>query len=348
MVRDKSWVGRFFLRFTLLIFAGALLLIGEQIFMIIPRRVIEFTLCLISLALSNLHGQIIKVTLLGTGSPPPVMERFGPSILVEAGEQKFLFDAGRGALLRLTQTNVKYKDIQGIFFTHLHSDHVVGFPDLWLTGWLTSQRIVPLQVWGPKGTKTMMSNLEKAFEFDIKARISDNTGVPAGVVIKAVDIEESVVFEKNGVKITAFEVDHERVKPAFGYRIDYSGRSVVLSGDTRFSENLIRYSKGVDLLIHEVVSPEVLTRMKFPATLAKTIIGYHTTPEQAGELFSLVKPKMAIFSHIIQPNATEQDIIPPTRKTYTGAVELGEDLMVIEVGENIEIRRPSAKARNNI
>ncbi|HEY8561103.1 MAG TPA: MBL fold metallo-hydrolase [Pyrinomonadaceae bacterium] len=311
--------------------------------MTISCRLINVVLFIILIASNNTLAQTITVTLLGTGSPPPVMERFGPSILVEAGEQKFIFDAGRGVLQRLRQADVQYKDIQGVFFTHLHSDHVVGFPDLWLTGWLTGQRIAPLQVWGPKGTKKMVSNLEKAFEFDIEARISDNTGLPSGVVIKAVDIKEGVVFEKNAVKITAFEVDHERVKPAFGYRIDYAGRSAVLSGDTRYSENLIRYSKGVDLLIHEVVSPEALARMKFPAALAKTIIDYHTTPERAGEIFSLVKPRMAIFSHIIQPNAAEQDIIPPTRKTYAGAVELGEDLMVIEVGEKIEIRRPSAK-----
>jgi ribonuclease Z len=311
--------------------------------MIIFRRLIEFALCLTFLALNNVQGQTIKVTLLGTGSPLPVMERFGPSILVEAGGQKFLFDAGRGALQRLRQADVKYKEIQGVFFTHLHSDHVVGFPDLWLTGWLTGQRTTPLLVWGPKGTKQMMSNLEKAFEFDIKARISDDTGAPVGVVIIAEEIKEGVAFEKYGVKITAFDVDHGRVRPAFGYRIDYAGRSIVLSGDTRYSENLIRYSKGVDLLIYEVVSPEVLARMNFPAKLAKTIIEYHTTPEQAGEIFSLVKPRMAIFSHIIQPIANEQDIIPPTRKTYTGAVELGEDLMVIEVGEKIEIRKPSAK-----
>lgn len=310
--------------------------------MIIFRKLIGFALCFIFLALIDVQGQIIKVTLLGTGSPSPVMERFGPSILVEAGEQKFLFDAGRGALQRLTQTNVKYREIQGVFFTHLHSDHVVGFPDLWLTGWLTGQRIAPLQVWGPKGTKKMMSNLEKAFEVDIKIRIGDKAS-PAGVVIKAEDIKEGVVFEKNGVKITAFEVDHTLVKHAFGYRIDYIGRSVVLSGDTRYSENLIRYSKGVDLLIHEVVSPEAIARMKFPAELAKNIIGQHTTPEQAAAIFSLVKPRMAIFSHIILPTATEQDIIPLTRKNYTGAVELGEDLMVIEVGEKIEIHRPSAK-----
>lgn len=311
--------------------------------MTIVRKLFAFTLCIFFLAASAAQGQTIKVTLLGTGSPPPVIERFGPSILVEAGEQKFLFDTGRGALLRLTQANVKYKDIQGVFFTHLHSDHVVGFADLWITGWLTGQRSAPLQVWGPKGTKKMMSHIQKAFEFDIKARISDNTGSPAGVLIEFEQIKEGVVFENTGVKITAFEVDHGPVKPAFGYRIDYAGRSVVLSGDTRYSENLIRYSKDVDLLIHEVVSPETLVRMKFPADLINTIVRYHTTPEQAGELFSRVKPKMAVFSHIIHPNATEQEIIPATRKAYDGVVVLGKDLMVVEVGEQVEIRNPSAR-----
>ena len=314
--------------------------------MITLRRLMAFASCFVFLALGNAQGQTIKVTLLGTGSPLPAIERFGPSILVEAGDQKFLFDAGRGALQRLTQAKVKYREIQGLFFTHLHSDHVVGFPDLWLTGWLTGQRVTPLLVWGPTGTKKMTANLEKAFEYDIKARISDNTGASNGIAIKAGDIKEGVIFEENGVKITAFDVDHGRVKPALGYRIDYAGRSVVLSGDTRRSENLIRHSRGVDLLIHEVVSPEVLARMNFPAELSKTIIDYHTTPEQAGEIFSVVKPRMAIFSHIIQPIATEKDILPLVRKNYTGAVELGEDLMVIDVGEEIRIQRFEKDRRN--
>lgn len=312
--------------------------------MIIFRSITRLTFSLLFLACTYAQGQVIKVTLLGTGTPQPVMERFGPGILVEAGGQSFLFDAGRGTLQRLTQVNVKNRELQGVFFTHLHSDHVVGFPDLWLTGWLTSQRTTPLQVWGPAGTREMIANLEKAFAFDIKIRISDDKAAADGVVINAVDIKEGVVYEKNGVKITAFEVDHAPVKPAFGYRIDYSGRSVVLSGDTRYSENLIRYSQGVDLLIHEVASPETLGRLNYPPERAKGIVGHHTTPEEAGKIFSLVKPRMAIFSHIVPPTATEQDILPPTRKHYSGPVALGEDLMEIEVGERIEIRRPAARA----
>jgi ribonuclease Z len=280
------------------------------------------------------------VTLLGTGAPPPVMNRFGPSTLVEAGGQKFLFDAGRGALQRLAQLKVRWQQVDGVFLTHLHSDHVVGFPDLWLTGWLVGRgRDRPVQVWGPRGTRKMMSHLEQAYEFDIRIRLYDDRAAPDGVVLLAEDIREGVVFEKGGVRITAFEVDHKPVKPAFGYRIDYGGRSVVLSGDTRVSENLIRHAQGVDLLIHEVVSPETFQRAGVHPERARTVIEHHVTPEQAGEVFTRIQPKLAVYSHIVQPIATEQDLIPPTRKTYAGPVEVGEDLMVIEVGEKIQVRR---------
>jgi ribonuclease Z len=306
----------------------------------IVRRVIGIALFVVVLVPPAAQGQDIKVTLLGTGCPPPVMNRFGPSTLVEAGGQKFVFDAGRGALQRLRQLKVQWQDVQGVFLTHLHSDHVVGFPDLWLTGWLTGRRNVPLQVWGPRGTRKMMSHLEQAYEFDIRIRLYDDRAAPDGVVILAEDISEGVVYEKGGVKITVFEVDHTPVKPAFGYRIDYAGRSVVLSGDTRVSENLIRYAQGVDVLVHEVAAPETFQRAGVPPELAKSVVAHHTTPEQAGEVFARTKPKLAVYSHISLPTATEQDLIPPTRKTYAGPLELGEDLMVIEVGEKIEVQRP--------
>ncbi len=133
----------------------------------------------------------IRVTLLGTGCPPAVMHRFGPSILVEAGDKKLLFDAGRGAMQRLVQIGVQWKDVQGVFLTHLHSDHVVGFPDLWLTGWLVVPgRTVPLRVWGPSGTASMMSHLEQAFDYDVRIRESDEHTSPEGVRILAKDVGE--------------------------------------------------------------------------------------------------------------------------------------------------------------
>jgi len=186
----------------------------------------------------------------------------------------------------------------------------------------------------------MMSHLEQAFDYDIKIRLYDDRPPPDGVIIFAKDIKEGVVYEQDGVKVTAFEVDHKPVKPAFGYRIDYGGRSVVLSGDTGFSENLIRYARGVDLLVHDVVSPESLSRAEYHVERAKAILSHHVTPLQAGEIFSQVKPKMAIYSHIVLPSAMEQELIAPARKTYSGPLEVGEDMMVIEVGERIEVRRP--------
>lgn len=287
----------------------------------------------------------IKVTLLGTGTPPPVMNRFGPSILVEAGNKKLLFDAGRGSMQRLMQTGVRWQDVQGVFFTHLHSDHVVGFPDLWLTGWLVVPgRSLPLHVWGPRGTADMVSHIEKAFAYDVHMRESDEHAPEEGVRIIAKDIEEGVVYDEGGVKVTAFEVDHGLVRPAFGYRIDYANRSIVLSGDTRFSENLIRHARGVDLLIHEVIAPDSLRRFGVPPERFKAIVARHTTPEKAAEVFNATKPRLALYSHIGDPGATAQEVIPPTRLTYSGPLELGEDLMVIEVGEKVTVRKSTQRA----
>lgn len=310
--------------------------------MLLPnlRRTLGIAIVLAACMWPAAHGQEIKVTLLGTGTPAPVMNRFGPSILVEAGSQKFLFDAGRGALQRLTQIKLPWRDVQGVFLTHLHSDHLVGLPDLWLTGWLVSQRGAPLALWGPKGTRQMVSHLEQAFEYDIKIRVFDDHAAPDGALIVVEEVSNGFVYEKDGVKVTAFDVDHAPVTPAFGYRIDYAGRSVVLSGDTRLSENLIRFAQGADLLVHEVAVPETYRRAGIAPELAKSRIAHHTSPEQAGEVFARTKPRLAVYSHIGLPSATEQDIVPPTRKTYAGALEVGEDLMVIEVGDKITVRRP--------
>jgi ribonuclease Z len=159
------------------------------------------------------------------------------------------------------------------------------------------------------------------------------------------DISEGVVYEKDGVKVTAFEVDHAPVKPAFGYRIDYAGRSIVLSGDTRVSENLMRHAQGVDVLVHEVFASATLERAGVPPGRAKNIVAYHTTPEQAGEVFARLKPRLAVYSHICMPNATEQDLLPATRKTYAGPLQLGEDLMAIDIGETIVVRKPAPVSR---
>jgi ribonuclease Z len=283
-------------------------------------------------------GQSLRVTLLGTGSPQPTMDRFGPSILVEAGEKKLLFDCGRGAAQRIEQIRIPFTQIDALFLTHLHSDHVVGIADLWLTGWARGRK-VPLEVWGPAGTKEMMAHLKEAFQFDIQIRQQDDKLPALAVDVRAKDIEQGVAYDSGGIKVTAFTVDHGPVKPALGYRIDFAGHSVVLSGDTRYSENLIRFSHGTDVLIHEVIDPEAF-RAKNPSMSEerfRAIAGHHTTAEQAGTIFSRVKPKLAVYSHIVPGDAT--GLVPLTRKTYSGPLQVGEDLMTIDIGEGVVVHR---------
>jgi ribonuclease Z len=284
---------------------------------------------------SSAFCQNFTVTLLGTGNPRPAITRFGPSILVQAGGQNLLFDCGRGSTMRLYQ--LKVDRIDGLFLTHLHSDHTVGIPDFWLTGWVMGRKM-PLRVWGPRGTQEMMKHLQEAYAFDIHMRRDVDEKRPAeGVEIQAKDIEQGIVYDNGGVKVTAFLVDHGLVKPAFGYRIDSGGHSVVLSGDTRYSENLIRYSQGADVLIHEVIDAKAyaaLANSYTPEEKAR-VLAHHTTAEEAGNIFTKVTPKLAVYSHIVPPDAP--NLVPDTRKTYSGPLEVGEDLMSIEIGKEIQV-----------
>ena len=283
----------------------------------------------------------IKVTLLGTGMPPPTMRQFGMSTLVEAGEKTFLFDCGRGALQRLAQVEISTNAIDSLFLTHLHSDHLVGIPDLWLLGWVGG-RESPFVVQGPEGTQEMMSHLEKAFQFDIRIRRDEVEELPAqGIEIVTTELGEGVVYDDGGVKVIAFLVDHGPVRPAFGYRIDYEGRSVVLSGDTTYSDNLIKHSQGTDLLVHEAIAPKARRARTGGANpeRSRRIMSYHTTPEQAGEVFRHIKPKLAVFSHVPNAPGAADEIMTGTQGVYTGPVEMGEDLMTLDVGDRVQMQR---------
>jgi ribonuclease Z len=279
----------------------------------------------------------IKVTLLGTGNPQPLMERFGPSILVQAGSENLLFDAGRGCLQRLRQLKLEYNKINALFLTHLHSDHIVGLPDLWLSGWLVSKRAIPLKVFGPTGSDEMVEHLQKAFAYDISIRIEDDKAPAEGSKLMVTEISQGIVYEKNGVKVIAFKVDHGIIAPAFGYRIEYNGHSVVLSGDTKYSENLIHFAKGADVLIHEVIIA--------PDSLSKTDVKYnvlihHTTPEQAAQVFNKVQPKLAVYSHIVKLyERNEQEIVNKTKASYSGQIIMGEDLMILSIGDIVTITK---------
>ena len=257
---------------------------------LMPLIVLFLSLYMLDHISAATHSDAIRVTLLGTGTPFPNAERFGSAILVEVAGKKLLFDCGRGVVIRLAQAQISPKDIDGLFLTHLHSDHVVGIPDLWLSGWLLG-RERPLPIWGPLGTHSMAEHLAQAFGFDIRIRQAAPDPLPVkGVTLDAKEIAQGEIYNDGSTQVSAFLVDHGTVKPAFGYRLDSAGHSVVISGDTKFCQNLVDFATGADCLIHVAWSAD----WKNPTPPSKRSIA---SAEDAGRVFAIVKPKLGVVYH---------------------------------------------------
>jgi ribonuclease Z len=288
-----------------------------------------------------------RVTLLGTGTPIPRPDRFGPSTLIEAGEHTVLIDAGRGATMRLFQLGIPIGRIDALLLTHFHSDHTVGIPDLWLTGWLSSHfgnRRQPFRVIGPTGTRTLMQHLEAAYRRDIDIRVEDEKLSREYVAISVTEFKkDGLVYQAGDMRVIAFTVDHgDAIKPAYGYKIEYQGRSAVISGDTRFNANVLQYGRGADLLIHEVA---MARSQLLGEPYIQRIVNHHTSPQEAGRVFTQTNPKLAAFTHLVMLASekiaapTEKELIAATRETYQGPLEVGEDLMSFEIADRVVVRR---------
>lgn len=290
----------------------------------------------------------IKLTFLGTGAPRPSHDRYGPAILVEAGEHKVMVDAGPGMRERLFQAGgfEMLTKVDHLLITHLHFDHTISAPGLWLTGWLFGRK-VPMYVFGPEGTSAMMQNFQDAYAWDIEYR--KVVGVhAAGAELIATDIEPGVFFNKGGLKITAFNVEHMPINietgeslglegATLGYRIDYMGRSVLFSGDTRSTSasDIIPAGKGVDVLIHETQVPAPGDSPE--AKLANVSLVVHTTPEQVAYIFEQTKPRLGVYSHIIPPEIQSEELLAMT--PYEGDMLVAEDLMTLTIGDEITVGR---------
>lgn len=287
------------------------------------------------------------VTLLGTGSPVLTMDRMGNSTLVQAGGLDLVFDAGRGAAVRLRQAGVGPGDVDATFITHFHSDHINGLADMWMMGYIPAigARAGAFQLYGPTGTADLGSGLMQAYKQDAVVRMADGEVKPETIGIQTHEFaQDGVVFEQNGVKVTMFTVDHdpaEAIVPAVGYRVDYNGNSMLVSGDTRPAETVVQHGTGVDVLIHEVAD--------FPDPALPVIQGvyaHHTSPQQAGEIFTRTRPELAVYSHIVNgvpPNVPTQPIetiIERTRQTYDGPLVVGEDLMSFTISGGAVTQNP--------
>ena len=276
----------------------------------------------------------IMVTLLGTGSPVLETRRSGPSTLVQAGGFNLLFDAGRGSAVRLMQAGVPLGQIDALFITHFHSDHVNGLSDIWMTGYMrnaTGGRETPLQTYGPTGTKQMADYLMLAFQADTAVKVDGGQIPPGAETIKSHEFEtEGVIFDQGGVRVKAFKVNH--IEPSYGYRVDYGGKSVLISGDTRFDQNLIDNGEGVDLLVLQV---------RYRPLGANS--GARISPEEGGRVFAATGTRMGVYTHIVLQGdgKTEAQMLAAlearTRKTYGGPLVLGEDLQRFVIRDEISV-----------
>ncbi len=280
------------------------------------------------------YADYMRVTLLGTGSPRPSVERSGPAVLVEVGGKYLLFDTGRGVVQRLQQLDIRISEIHHAFLTHLHSDHISALDDVWLTGWIY-QREKPLNIYGPMGTKSFVGHMQESYAFDVQLRnqyagLDLNSGL-----ITTNEIKPGVIFSENGIKVTAFLVNHKPVDPAYGYRIDFGDSSVVISGDTTYSQNLIDHSQDIDLLIHEIMSVKHKILDNNPRL--QKIQRYHTNTQQLTKVLNEVEPGVAVLTHVILVGVDEDQVLQQVTDKYTGDLYMGEDLMSFEVGSSIKV-----------
>lgn len=296
----------------------------------------------------------LHVALCGTGSPLPNPVRAGPCNVVIAGKHIFVVDIGEGGGRNINMMGIPLGKIEGVFLTHFHSDHIDGMGPLMLGRWTSGTNASPLPVHGATGVDQVVAGFNAAYKIDNGYRTGHHgpaIAPPGGAGATAVPFalpeagkgDIVVVLERDGLKVTAIRVDHGPVKPAVGYRFDYQGRSIVISGDTSKSASLIAASKGADLLVHEALQPELVKMMtagldakgmKNMAQITRDILNYHTTPEEAAEVAQSAGVKQLVLSHIV-PAIPSKFFYPAflgdAPKRFKGPLMMGEDGMMFSL-----------------
>jgi len=275
------------------------------------------------------HKERTEVILLGTGTPYPDPNTAGPATAVVVGKRVFLFDAGVGVMRRMNAAGLPISGPEAVFITHLHSDHTLGYDDLILTSWIM-RRVSPLQVYGPPGLRQMTRNLIAAYAEDIQVRTYGlEREIAGGYRVAVHEIKSGVVYDRDGVRITAIRVPHGSWKEAYGYRVDTPDRTIVISGDTRPSEALMRAATGVDVLVHEVYSPLHLAAENRPGGQywPQYMREFHTSDVELGAIAARAGPRLLVLTHIIRFGSSDDDLLAGVRAGgYAGPVRVGKDL----------------------
>lgn len=292
----------------------------------------------------------IRVTVLGSGDPFVKIGQASASILMEVGNEEkdmFFFDVGSGSLANFNGLQLPVTSTNKVFLTHLHADHVGDLPTLiWSTA--KAGRRDPVEVWGPAsdnesyGTKHFTDHLEEAFAWDTESMNGHPGQSGAHTITTEIPYDKTeVVYERNGVKVTSFPVIH--LHPgAVGYKLEYAGRSVVFSGDTRPCTTVVDAAKGADLLIHETF-PSVgvyAKKASVPVEFAEQIVnGVHTSPAMAGKVFKLAGARMSVMWHFAVDHETVGPAISEVREQYDGPVTIAQDLTAFNIASEALIVR---------
>ena len=307
----------------------------------------------------------LHVALCGTGSPLPDPTRAGPCTVVIAGKRVFLVDAGEGGAENVVQMGIPPGRIEALFLTHFHSDHIDGLGPVMLLRWSGRASPTPPPIHGPPGVDSVVAGFDAAYRLDTGYRVAHHgTKIlpPSGAGGTALSFalpprgqgDSVVLVDDGGVKVTAFRVDHRPVEPAVGYRFDYKGRSVVLSGDTAPTPTVAAAAKGADVLVHEALQPKLvalLTRgleAKGQANMAQVtrdIIGYHSTPEQAAQVAKAAGVRYLMLNHIVPPMPIRfayPAFLGDAHSYYDGPITVGEDGMMLSMpagGHEVTLKR---------
>jgi ribonuclease Z len=294
----------------------------------------------------------LHVFVCGSGSPMPDADRAGPCLGVLAGSRAFVFDVGSGSIRKLARMGFPVGRTERVFLTHLHSDHIDGMGELLLQAWVGAARTQPLPVSGPVGTSRVVAGFNEVYAIDSTYRIAHHGAgiVPASgfggageEFVMPVGASSLSLVNEADLKITAFSVDHKPVAPAFGYRIDYKGRSIAISGDTVYSENLITSARGVDVLFHEALQPRMVETMAQSAqargqkNLTKVlsdIKDYHASPEEAAKAAQASMAQELVLYHTVPPLPNRllyPAFLGEAKKAFSGKIVIAEDGLMVSL-----------------